>query len=363
MSSNPKVRPNIIFVDDDPMLLSSTRRRLTLVARDWDLHFADSGAVALEICKGFVPSAVVTDMRMPGMDGAVLLKEIQRLFPESIRIIFSGQTDQDALIQAHSVAHSILAKPCDADQIYQALQLSLEIQSRLGDPEIRRFVTSGRAIPVSTSSIFDILSLLREPDVSPKKIGESVRNDLGLYAYILKIINSSHFGMRSPVCDIDQAILLLGASQLRTIVCGLKLAHALSPTLDKNLCTEVLETGILRAQKVLQLVQKYGKPKAFSDECYIASLFQDFGKLVLSVSAGSRYLQTIEHSRHQLSSLVDFERETFRCTHAEVGAYLLSLWSFPSSVIRSICRHEDVQSSVKEEPETVEDFVRIASTR
>jgi HD-like signal output (HDOD) protein len=295
------------------------------------------------------------------MDGASLLTEVQRRFPESIRIILSGQTEQDALVQANVVAHTILGKPCDAETVYNVLKGSLEIQSRLGDPEIRRIVASGRSIPVSPGSIRDVLALLRKPDVSIEQITEIVKRDLGLYGYIIKLINSSHYGMRSRVYDIDQAILLLGTSPLRTILCGLKLANALSPSIDENLCTDVLQSGIQRAQRVLRIVHQHRKPKLFSDECYVAALFQDFGKLVLSVSLGNRYEKIIDLTRGSTTPLVVFEREALQCTHAEVGAYLLSLWSFSPQVIRSVCSHEDRQDVPCEVPETIVDFVRLSS--
>lgn len=142
MHGEERTRPNVLFVDDDEMLLASTQRRLISKNINWNFLFADSGTEALRICGVVAPNAVVTDMRMPDVDGVSLLSEIQRRFPDSIRIILSGQTEKDSILHAHSVAHSILGKPCDIDVIHELLVSALELQSRLGSTQIRRMIAA-----------------------------------------------------------------------------------------------------------------------------------------------------------------------------------------------------------------------------
>ncbi len=354
-------RPIILFVDDDPMLLASTRRRFASLADDWELHFAESGQMALEISDRVMPTAVVTDMRMPDMDGAVLLTEIQRRVPDSIRIILSGQTNGEELAQAHVVAHTILRKPCETETICNLLRQCFSMRQRLANPTIRKLIASNASIPASPTAISEILVLLRAPEMSIDHLTMVIRSDLGLYAYIIKLINSSHYGMRSRIHDIDQAIMLLGVSALRAIFCGLKLANSLSPKIEEHLCADVFDGGMRLAHRVLRLANHHGKSKLFADDCYIAALFQDFGQLVFAACFGNEYTQLLARAKASGESLSKLEQVAYQCTHAVAGAYLLTLWSFSPQIVECICQHEDTVDAISREPRTVEEFVRHAS--
>lgn len=81
-------RSNILFVDDEVKVLSSIKR--AVIAEDFKSHFAIDGEKALEIMQNTNISVIVTDMRMPGMDGLKLLKIIKEKYPDTIRIVLSG---------------------------------------------------------------------------------------------------------------------------------------------------------------------------------------------------------------------------------------------------------------------------------
>jgi DNA-binding NtrC family response regulator len=107
----------ILFVDDDIEILESIRCLLQAYRDDWDMHFAQGGEAALRICRKYRFDAVISDMRMPGMDGVTLLTHIRSIFPNAARLILSGYADARHRKRADQVAHRILAKPCDADEL------------------------------------------------------------------------------------------------------------------------------------------------------------------------------------------------------------------------------------------------------
>ena len=86
-----------------------------LLRDDFDLQFAESGREALKVMEGAEFDAVVSDMRMPGMDGADLLKKVQSLYPCTIRIMLTGQADEDAILRTVGVVHQFLEKPSDPE--------------------------------------------------------------------------------------------------------------------------------------------------------------------------------------------------------------------------------------------------------
>ncbi len=82
------MRKRILFVDDEPQVLQGLRRMLHGQTREWELHFAASGAEALELMAAMSMVVIVSDMRMSGMDGVHLLGEVKRLYPETARVAF-----------------------------------------------------------------------------------------------------------------------------------------------------------------------------------------------------------------------------------------------------------------------------------
>jgi len=118
----PAAKPRILLVDDDPRILSGLRRQLH---RDFQVVTAESGAHALTALaaeKDF--AVVVSDMRMPGMDGAALLARIRVESPNTTRILLTGQTELNAAVRAINDGQifRFLSKPCPPDVLEKCLQ-------------------------------------------------------------------------------------------------------------------------------------------------------------------------------------------------------------------------------------------------
>lgn len=116
----------ILFVDDDPQLLSSLRNALRRDRQRWDMVFVNGGVAALaELC-AITFDVMVCDLRMPGIDGARLLEVVRDESPRTRRLILSGTADMDALESARSIAHELLCKPCTSAELRAAITRQLE---------------------------------------------------------------------------------------------------------------------------------------------------------------------------------------------------------------------------------------------
>lgn len=116
----------VLFVDDEPNVLDSIRRQLRKVC---EIHTASSGDEALRLLNELGPVAlVVSDMRMPGMNGAALLTQVHELYPETVRMILSGQADLESTISAVNEGHifRFLTKPCSEDALRRAVRAGIE---------------------------------------------------------------------------------------------------------------------------------------------------------------------------------------------------------------------------------------------
>jgi response regulator RpfG family c-di-GMP phosphodiesterase len=111
----------ILCVDDEPNVLNAMQRTLF---EDYDVTTANSGAEALEVIAEDEPfSVIISDMRMPEMDGATLLARARQLSPDTVRMLLTGQTDIAAAISAINDGQifRFLCKPCPPDQLKGAL--------------------------------------------------------------------------------------------------------------------------------------------------------------------------------------------------------------------------------------------------
>jgi ActR/RegA family two-component response regulator len=116
----------ILFVDDEPSVLDGYRRMLH---RDFEVDTATGGEDGLVLVRGTGPYAVVvSDMRMPGMNGAEFLAQVRQLVPETVRILLTGYSDMNAAIDAVNEGNIFryLTKPCQKEVLVKAINLSLE---------------------------------------------------------------------------------------------------------------------------------------------------------------------------------------------------------------------------------------------
>jgi response regulator RpfG family c-di-GMP phosphodiesterase len=114
--------PRVLCVDDEARVVEGLVLHLR---KDYEVHTALSGADALRQLKEMGGAAViVSDMRMPGMDGATLLQHVMQAFPDTTRILLTGETGRDAAVSAVNTAHifRFLTKPCPPDQLKAAVE-------------------------------------------------------------------------------------------------------------------------------------------------------------------------------------------------------------------------------------------------
>lgn len=128
MSDQPLSR--ILCVDDEPRMVQGLAAHLR---RRYEVLTALGGQQALEQLKSAGTVAVViSDMRMPGMDGAALLAEVYKLYPDTVRILLTGEPGRDAVVSAVNKGQifRFLTKPCPAEELITCIEAAVE-QHRL----------------------------------------------------------------------------------------------------------------------------------------------------------------------------------------------------------------------------------------
>ncbi len=112
----------IIFVDDEKNLLDSLKRTLRPHSKEWNMRFLESGDEALKYISGNSCDIVVSDYKMPGMDGLELLSKIKEKYPQIKRILLTGQSDTEIFNRAKDIVDKYVSKPCRQEELIAALK-------------------------------------------------------------------------------------------------------------------------------------------------------------------------------------------------------------------------------------------------
>src|SRR5258708_3884243 len=141
------MKKRILFVDDEPLILEGLQRMLRPMRAEWEMVFVESGAKALELMSQSPFDAVVSDMRMPGMNGAELLAEVLKRFPQTVRLILSGHADRDLVLKCVGSTHQYLAKPCRPEELKAAITRAANLTQSLRDENLRQLVSRMQGVP------------------------------------------------------------------------------------------------------------------------------------------------------------------------------------------------------------------------
>ncbi len=213
------MKKSILFVDDEANVLSGLRRMLRGQREEWDCEFADSGQAALALIAerdGF--DVIVTDMRMPGMDGAQLLEQVKQVSPRTVRLVLSGQSDQELTMKAVGPAHQFLSKPCDAETLVNVIKRACALRDRLAPGGLTNLVSQLDRLPSMPGIYRRLVHELQSPDVGVAEVGRIIAEDPAMTSKILQLVNSSFFCFQQRISDPVQAAMILGINTIKALV-------------------------------------------------------------------------------------------------------------------------------------------------
>jgi HD-like signal output (HDOD) protein len=329
--------PRILFVDDEPMILSSMRSRLSRRRPDWDCSYVESGAEALDVLASLGDvNVVVTDMRMPQMDGATLLTIVRERHPKAFRIVLSGQMNRDAQLRALPVTHRFLAKPCPPAEIEATIEQALAIQTRIENPAVADLVGGIHHLPSSPPLVQELNRLIADPTVGVNRIASVIDRDPAMAARLLHVANSAFFGLRRQIRTSLEAINWLGVDLVRklTLTCEVSMVAAragVSAARIKELQTHAL----LAARIASRLVKQEDAATAAT-----AALLHNVGAYLFALAPAPQR-EAVEAAMAEGLSENEAHRRVFGCLHGEAGAHLLNLWGLPLEIVRAVALHQD----------------------
>jgi HD-like signal output (HDOD) protein/ActR/RegA family two-component response regulator len=327
----------VLFVDGEPRSLDGLRRMLRTQRQEWEMAFAPSGEAALALMEQSPFDVIVSDMRMPGMDGARLLAQVRELYPQVVRIVLSGHTELSTALRVIPVAHQFLAKPCDTGTLRVAIERACHLRGLLNDDSIRRTLGALRDLPSLPRTYDALTQALTNPDTSLQKLARIVEQDVGISAKILQLVNSAFFGVALSITDIEHAVIYLGTNTLRSLVISLEIFRAFEPRTP--LPGFSLEELQIHARLAASIAARLPVPRYLAEIAMVAGMLHDVGKLVLAWKFPQQFLKLLGEAAEKHCPLYKVEESEYGFSHAEIGAYLLGLWGLPYVLVEAVALH------------------------
>jgi HD-like signal output (HDOD) protein len=352
---------SVIFVDDDASILSSMRRMLHPLRKEWNMRFAVSGAEALEMMSKEKFDVIVSDMRMPEMNGAQLLARAKSLYPGMARLILSGHAERELAVQTISVTHQFLNKPCSVEELGETINQSISLRHMLQKPELCEMANSIVQLPSKPASYAAIMEELGNDKPSIEKVTEIVENDPAMTVTMLRLVNSGFFGLGSRVGSVMEAIGLLGLE----LVKSLALSGVVFSKYDGQgtfSIEQFADRGINVANLARQLASLKSISKNMIDEVFVAGMLCDIGLLAMHSLMREKYQGIVDYAQGEHIPILEAEKKVLGATHAELGAYLMALWGFDDHVIEAIAYHHHPEKAMPNQQPMPLDFVHIADS-
>lgn len=336
----PKKR--ILFVDDEAPILNGLRVRLHRLRNKWDMQFAESGALAIAALGGAHFDVVVTDMRMPGMDGAELLRIVRDRWPDTVRIVLSGYAELQQVMRLVPYAHQYFSKPCEAGQLENLIDRCLRLHELLRQPTLRAIVGRVSKLPAIPQVYARLQEVLTNDDTSVHDVAKLISTDAAITAKLLQLVNSAFFRLARRITGIEQAVSHLGFGAIRNLVLSAEV-FSRWPGRDPK-CALHIDKLQLHVHQVAGAARSLAADTPKADDALLAGLLHDIGYWVLSNECQAELTGSVALAISAKIPLYEAETRIIGASHAQVGAYLLGLWGLPYPVIEAVAHHHTPQS-------------------
>jgi len=313
---------------------------------EWNMVFSGGGVEALQALERQTFDIVVTDLKMPGMNGAELLEEVRKRSPQSLRMILSGQADRETILRTVNPTHQYLSKPCEGEELKSRLIRAFALRDLLSNPELKGVVSRLDSLPSLPSLYLELNEELSKTEQSLEKVSRLVAADMAMTAKILQLVNSAFFGLRVEISDATRAIALLGFDIVKSLVLSAHIFSAFKTNLLSDADLQYLWQHSARTANYAKIIAKReNSDQKMTDDCFTAALLHDAGKLVMAFALREKYKAVVERVRREELGVYEAERDIFGCSHAEIAAYLFGLWSLPQRVIEAVAWHHTPSES------------------
>jgi len=325
---------SILVVDDEPSILKAVRR--VLIPERFNVFTAESGFEGLEILKEERIDLVISDYKMPKMNGFEFLKKVKNEYPNVYRIILSGYIEEGIVADGilRGIASTFIGKPWEGDALINKIKQISSIYMTINDEKLTQYINSIEKLP-SLPETYREVSHAMENNASAKQLEDIIKKDISLATEILHIANSIFYGSYKTL-SLRQAIVRIGSLQLKNLI--------LFNTMKNLSYTEVQKPHVRKLFNAAFVASKYyssiyeaifGEKLSVNYEAI--PLLYNIGKVLLLRFDFQNFFKITNNLRKEnFYSFSKSEDEIKNIiNHRDLGAYFLCSWNLPEIFIES----------------------------
>jgi len=206
----------------------------------------------------------------------------------------------------------------------------------------QKVVAGCHNLPTVPALALEVLRLSRDDEADLRQIAKVIEHDVALSGRLLKVVNSSFYGLQRKVSTISQAVIMLGLASVKTLALGFSLADGIS----SKTCTGVdLPFFWRRSVYFAVAARKFAERKIpiLCEEAFVAGLLADVGTLAMGEAFGEAYRAFCLSPDHMHIGVVEKEREAFGTDHQEVARCMIESWHLPELLTIPVGHHHEAE--------------------
>jgi putative nucleotidyltransferase with HDIG domain len=330
----------ILVLIDDLAALGQLEPHFSELPEYWKVHVTQTAENALCLLEQVSFELIFVDLKAGPLASIQFLHQVWQKHPAVIRFLLADSMPPDLMVSCALGPHQVLQKPIDSNVIRAALERARLVDRLFQNKDLQSLVSRIRTFPSRPTVYVEIMKELRSSTASTQTVGELVARDLAISAKLLQITNSAFFGFGRAISAPSDAVLLLGMETTASLVLGIEAFARLDNVKLLYFSTDQVWKHCQSVANAARAIAGYvTNDESLAHDAYTAALLHDIGKLALAVNLHEPYRDALNLGREKNLPAWEVERQAFGATHAEAGAYLLSLWGLPAKVIEAVAGH------------------------
>lgn len=272
--------------------------------------------------------------------GVDFLQDCWKAHPQVVRFLLAPFVEEELMVECAVNAHHFLKSPLNQAELKAALERAEGMNRLVRNGRIQSLVSRMRALPSRPTLYLEVLRELRSSGASAQAVGEIVSKDLGISMKLIQVVNSAFYGLAQKVEDPSAAVLMLGLETTASLVLSIEAFSRFDKVKPLYFSSDRLwRHSQSVAHSARKIAEAMSNDLELARHAFTAGLVHDIGKLALALNFEEQYQGALKLAEKNNLSPCEVEAQVFGATHAETGAYLLSLWGLPLPIVEAVAGH------------------------
>lgn len=191
-----------------------------------------------------------------------------------------------------------------------------------------------RVLPSLPLIVQEVIASFSDTDLDTASLAKKIAQDQGLSARVLRVANSSFYGLSREIGSIQDAVVVLGFDTVRSLVLSAEMARAFPPSHGGLFDRQAYWRRSFRVAAISKMLARRSRQE--QQLAFTAGMFHDVGQLVLDVCIPQQFAELLHQQASSGGDLIGIEQSALGFDHAEIGAELTRLWNFPQKIEQAV---------------------------